>query len=193
MAAMGLDRVSKWTAAATRGRLTPGAVALAPAVLLALIYVAALPYRTAVESKIQHDIEDKVRTKAGAYLGQVVKPGETVITESSGYLGYDTNGTWYDFPGLESPKVLDTIRKGKAEHARAADSLVGIANLMRPDWLVLRPPEADYMNLLFPDLLGNYREVREFSVPDSNQYEVSAGGFSVLDLDRTFTVYRRID
>ena len=49
------------------------------------------------------------------------------------------------------------------------------------------------MNLLFPGLLGNYRVVREFSVPDSNQYEISAGGFSVLDLDRTFTVYRRID
>src|SRR4029078_2406748 len=84
-------------------------------------------------------------------------------------------------------------RKGEAEHARAADSLVGIADLMRPDWLVLRPPEAEYMNLLFPGLLGNYRGVREFSVPDSNQYEISAGGFSVLDLDRTFTVYRRID
>jgi hypothetical protein len=193
MAAVGLDRVSKWTATATRGRLTPGAVALAPAVLLAVIYVAALPYRMAVESKIQHDIEDKVRTKAGEYLGQVVKPGQTVVTESSGYLGYDTNGTWYDFPGLESPRVLDTIRKGKAEHARAPDSLSGIADALRPDWLVLRPAEADYMALLFPDLLRNYRQVREFSVPDSNQYQVSAGGFSVLDLDRTFTVYRRID
>ena len=56
----------------TRGRGS------APAVLLALIYVAALPYRTAVESKIQHDIEDKVRIPAGDYLGQVVKPGQTV-------------------------------------------------------------------------------------------------------------------
>ena len=193
MAAVGLDRVSKWTAAATRGRLTPGAVALAPAVLLALIYVAALPYRTAVESKIQHDIEDKVRVKAGDYLGQVVKPGQTVTTESSGYLGYDTNGTWYDFPGLESPKVVETIRKGKAEHAKVADSLTGIADLLRPDWLVLRPPEADYVAAVFPDLLGNYRKVREFSVPDDNQYQVSAGGFSVLNLDRAFIVYRRID
>ena len=66
---------------------------------LALIYAAALPYRTALEAKIQHDIEDKVRTQAGDYLGQVVKPGQTVVTESSGYLGWDTNGTWYDSPG----------------------------------------------------------------------------------------------
>ena len=193
MAAVGLDRVSKWTAAATRGRLTPGAVALAPAVLLAAVYVAALPYRMAVESKIQHDIEDKVRVKAGDYLGEVVKPGQTVVTESSGYLGYDTNGTWYDFPGLESPTVLDTIRKGKAENATAADSLYGIADALRPDWLVLRPMEADYMSTVFPDLLKSYRQVRVFSVPDSNQYLVSAGGFSVLDLDRRFIVYRRID
>ena len=81
--------------------------------------VAALPYRTAVESKIQHDIEDKVHVKAGDYLGQVVRPGQTVTTESSGYLGYDTNGTWYDFPGLESPTVVDTIRKAGAENATA--------------------------------------------------------------------------
>ena len=62
-------------------------MAVIPAVALALIYAVALPYRTAVESKIQHDIEDKVRTKAGDYLGQVVKPGQSVTTESSGYLG----------------------------------------------------------------------------------------------------------
>jgi hypothetical protein len=192
MAAVGLDRVCKWTAAATRGRLTSAQVALAPAVVLALIYAAPLPYRTAVESKIQHDIEDKVRTKAGDYLGQVVKPGQTVITESSGYLGYDTNGTWYDFPGLESPKVLETIRKGEAEHVRAADSLEGIADLLRPDWLVLRPFETQAFAATYPDLLQKYRQVRVFSVP-SDGPEVSAGGFSVFNLDRTFIVYRRID
>ena len=72
---------------------------------------------------------------------------------------------------------METIRKGKAEHAKVADSLTGIADLLRPDWLVLRPPEADYVATVFPDLLGNYRKVREFSVPDDNQYQVSAGGF----------------
>jgi hypothetical protein len=193
MAAVGLDRVSRWTATATRGRLTPAAVALAPAVLLAGVYAAALPYRMTVESKIQHDIEDKVRVEAGAYLGQVVKPGQTVVTESSGYLGYDTNGTWYDYPGLESPTVLDTIRNREAEGAAAANSLSGIADALRPDWLILRPTEAAYTSTLFPDLLKSYRQVRVFSVPNANQFEVSAGGFSVLDLDRTFVVYRRID
>jgi hypothetical protein len=202
MAAVGLDRVSKWTAAATRGRLTPGAVALAPAVLLALIYAAPLPYRTALEGKIQHDIEDKVRTPAGQYLGQVVKPGQTVATESSGYLGYDTNGTWYDTPGLESRKVVETVRKAEAEGVRNADSLVGIAHLLRPDWLVLRPFERNAFNDTYPDLLRNYRQVRVFSVPSTDSEPniffgtaplVSAGGFSVFNLDRTFIVYRRID
>jgi hypothetical protein len=192
MAAVGLDRVCKWAAAATRGRLTPAQVALAPALALALLYAAALPYRTAVEAKIQHDIEDKVRTPAGEYLGEVVKPGQTVVTESSGYLGYDTNGTWYDHPGLESPKVVETIRKGEAEHVRAADSLVGIAHLLRPDWLILRPGEANAFAAIYPDLLRKYRQVRVFSVP-SDGPEVSAGGFSAFNLDRAFIVYRRID
>jgi hypothetical protein len=205
MAAVGLDRVCKWTAAATRGRLTPAAVALAPAILLAAVYVAALPYRMAVESKIQHDIEDKVRVKAGAYLGEVVKPGQTVVTESSGYLGYDTNGTWYDHPGLESPRVLEAIRKGEAEHVTAANSLAGIAHLLRPDWLVLRPCETNYFAATYPDLLPNYRRVRVFSTAGDlsgvgacgfspgSAPEVSAGGFSVSNGDRTFIVYRRID
>ena len=54
-----MDRGSHPRTAHTRGG------GFAPAVLLALIYAVALPYRTVVESKIQHDIEDKVRTKAG--------------------------------------------------------------------------------------------------------------------------------
>ena len=200
MAAVGLDRVCKWIAAVSRGRLRPAEVAVIPAVALALIYAVALPYRTAVESKIQHDIEDNVRTQAGDYLGQVVKPGQSVTTESSGYLGWDTNGTWYDFPGLESPTVVETIRKAESGHgqaqadaqARSPDSLLGIADLLRPDWLVLRPGEADGMALLYPDLMRSYRKVREFSVPDTGG-PVTAGGFSVLNLDRAFIVYRRID
>ena len=200
MAGVGLDRVCKWIAAVSRGRLRPAEVAVIPAVALALIYAVALPYRTAVESKIQHDIEDNVRTKAGDYLGQVVKPGQSVTTESSGYLGWDTNGTWYDFPGLESPTVVETIRKAESGHgqaqadaqAKSPDSLLGIADLLRPDWLVLRPGEADGMALLYPDLMRSYRKVREFSVPDTGG-PVTAGGFSVLNLDRAFIVYRRID
>ena len=48
------------------------------------------------------------------------------------------------------------------------------------------------MALLYPDLMRSYRKVREFSVPDTGG-PVSAGGFSVFNLDRAFIVYRRID
>ena len=111
VAGVGLDRTCRWVSTASSGRLSPAAIAAVPAVLLALVYVTALPFRTVVEARVQHDVEDKVRDPLGRYLGEVVKPGETITSESSGYVGYYTNATLYDFPGLESPKVVSILQK----------------------------------------------------------------------------------
>jgi hypothetical protein len=195
MAAIGLDRVCGWLAAISRGRLRAAEVALVPAVLLAIVYAMALPYRTAVEAQIQHNIEDKVRQPLSTYLGQVVKPGQSLSSESAGYVGYDTNGTLYDFPGLESKTVVDAFRKAKAEHAPGVpDSLAGIAYLLHPDWLVLRPWEADVLVQQYPKVAQQYHEVRRFNVPGgaAGAFEsVSAEGFDVFNVDRDFIVYRR--
>jgi hypothetical protein len=193
MAAIGLDRISIWLAAASRNRFRPAEVALVPAVLLALVYAMVLPYRTVVEARVQHDIEDKVRQPLGEYLGQVVKPGESITSESSGYVGWETNGTLYDYPGLESTSVVDAIRKAEAAHAQGfPDSLAGIAHLLRPDWLVLRPWEAKAFPVWYPGIMRNYTEVRRFSVPGGRE-PISFEGFSILNIDRTFIVLRRKD
>ena len=94
--------------------------------LLALVYVAALPFRTVVEARVQRDIEDKVRDPLGRYLGEVVKPGETITSESSGYVGYYTNATLYDFPGLESPRVVSALQKA-SDGGLPVHSLLSIA------------------------------------------------------------------
>jgi hypothetical protein len=190
MAAVGLDRVCKWVSAAVGGRFTPGELALVPAVVLALVYAMALPYRTVVEARVQHDIEDKVRAQVGRYLGQVVKPGQTITSESSGYVGYDTNGAMYDYPGLESRKVVDAIRMAEANHAPGfPDSLMGIVALLHADWLVLRPWEADALAAWYPDVAKQYRPVRRFSVPGGRS-PITFQGFSVLNIDRSFIVFR---
>ena len=132
-----------------------------------------------------------MRDPLGRYLGEVVKPGQTITSESSGYVGYYTNGTLYDWPGLESTTVVDAIRRGKtADPNGFANSLAGITQMLRPDWLVLRPGEAEIFAVFHPQILGNYRRVREFSVP-GEQSLVSAQGFSVYNVDRDFIVYRR--
>jgi hypothetical protein len=191
MAAIGLDRVSKWVAGAIKGRFTAAELAMVPAVLLALVYALALPYRTAVEVRVQHDIEDKVRAKVGTYLGEVAKPGDTITTESSGYVGWDTNATLYDYPGLESPTVLDAIRRAEENHAPGfPDSLMGIVDLLRADWLVLRPWEADALRAWYPEVAKEYRPVRRFSVP-GGRAPITVEGFSVLNIDRSFIVFRK--
>jgi hypothetical protein len=188
VAGVGLDRTCRWVSSASRERLSPATVAAVPAVLLALVYVTALPFRTVVEARVQHDVEDKVRDPLGRYLGEVVKPGETITSESSGYVGYYTNGTLYDFPGLESPTVVSTLQDAR-DGDPPVHSLVSLAAVLHSDWLVLRPWEAPAPAGTSPEAAPEYTEVRRFSVPSKGP--ISFHGFEVDNIDRDFIVYRR--
>jgi hypothetical protein len=189
LAVVGLDRVCKWLSAATRNRFTPAQVAVLPTLLLALAYVAPLPYRTAAEHRIQAGIEDKVRDPLGRYLGEVARHGQTIGSESSGYVGYDTNATLYDYPGLESPTVVSALEKARAG-GHPVLPVVGVAALLHPDWLVLRPVEAQLLAGWYPDTARRYTQVRRFSVPE-DQGTVSVRGFDVTVFDEDFIVFRR--
>jgi hypothetical protein len=189
MAAVGLDRVAKWAAARTRGRFTAAELVAVPAILLALVYAMALPYRTAVEEQVQRDIEDKVRQPLGEYLGEVTKPGDTLTSESSGYVGYDTNATLYDYPGLESTTVVDVLRKAK-DSGHPVLPVVGNIHLLHPDWVVLRPNEARLFAQWYPEDARQYEPVRRFSVP-GGQDPICVEGFCQRDIDRDFIVFRR--
>jgi hypothetical protein len=189
VAGVGLDRTCRWVSAASTGRFSPATVAAVPAVLLALVYAAALPFRTVVEARVQHDIEDKVRDPLGRYLGEVVKPGETITSESSGYVGYYTNATLYDFPGLESPTVVGILQKAR-DGDLAVHSLLSLAAVLHSDWLVLRPGEAPAPAGTSPEAAPQYTEVRRFSVPGAPA-PISFHGFDVNNIDRDFIIYRR--
>jgi hypothetical protein len=188
LAGIGLDRICRWIPTASRGRLSPAMVAATPAVLLALVYATALPFRTDAEAHIQHGIEDKVRDPLGRYLGEVVKPGETIASESAGYVGYYTNGTLYDYPGLESPRVVSALQRAD-DSGHPVFPIVGNAVLLNPDWLVLRPSEADVLTAAYPETARRYTEVRRFSVPGGT-VALLVHGFDVANFDRDFIVYR---
>jgi hypothetical protein len=164
-----------------------------PALLLALVYAWPLPYRTVIEDRVQHDIENKVRDPLGRYLGEVVRPGQTIASESSGYVGYYTNGTLYDWPGLESTKVVSALRDAK-ESGHPQVLVVGVVNLLHPDWLVLRGGLATFA-AGYPETARHYTEMRHFSVPGADASSpwgsICAGGFCDTNVDRYFAVFHR--
>jgi hypothetical protein len=188
VAAVGLDRLCQWLSAATRVRFSAAQVAVLPALLLALAYIAALPYRTVAERRIQ-GIEDNVRDPLGRYLGEVTNTGQTIGSESSGYVGYYTNATLYDYPGLESPTVVSALEQA-SERGQPVLPVVGVAHLLHPDWLVLRPVEARTLADWYPDAARQYTQVRRFSDPGA-QATVSVGGFDQTVFDGDFIVFRR--
>jgi hypothetical protein len=196
LAAAGLDRVTRLLAAALSRivTVTPSQLAALPVVCLALAYAIQLPFSIPLEARVQHDIEDKVRVPLGEYLGQVVKPGQTITSESSGYVGYYTNGTLYDFPGLVSTTAVDAERRVDANWwdpgplGPATPEL--LARVLHPDWLVLRSPEVARMVQRYPDILRQYRPVRRFQV-SAAQSSLSLGGLSLANPDRAFIVFRR--
>ena len=118
-----------------------------------------------------------------------MKPGETITTESSGYVGYYTNGTLYDYPGLESPTVVSALEKAK-ESGHPALPRRGHRPLLHPDWLVLRPGEAQLLAGWYPETARQYTEVRRFSVP-GGQAPICVHGFCVNNVDRDFILFRK--
>jgi hypothetical protein len=67
---------------------------------------------------------------------------------------------------------------------------MGIVALLRADWLVLRPWEADALRTWYPEVAKQYRPVRRFSVP-GGRAPITVEGFSVLNIDRSFIVFRK--
>jgi hypothetical protein len=198
LAGVGLDRVAKWSAAALRGRIGVKAAYLAavPALCLAAVYTWPLPLSIPLEARVQHKIEDRVRVQLGQYLGQVVKPGQSLTSESSGYVGWYTNGTLYDFPGLVSKTVVKRLDAIGAHSwavpgpLRTLRSPQLIAAVLRPDYLILRPPELTLFRRLYPDAARLYSPVRQFAVSQSAT-RLKFGGLVLTNADRDFIVLRR--
>jgi hypothetical protein len=188
LAAAGLDRIASLISGALRGRVSlSGAQLVAvPAVVLALAYAIQLPYAIPLEARVQNDIEDQVRVPLGQYLGRVVPPGQTLASESSGYVGYYTNGTLYDYPGLVSTTVVDSLR---AHPSYKFHGVAGVSALLRPDWLILRPGDEVALKSAYPQVAREYRLARRFRAPGFTSLD--EGGLTVANADSDFLVLRR--
>ena len=176
LAAAGLDRLTR--------RAATWMVAV-PATALALAFAMHIPFTFPLERTIQHDIEDRVRVQMGDYLAEVAGPGDTMGSESAGYVAYDTNATLYDYPGLTSPAVVDALE----DPAPHQIGIYGVAQLLHPDWLILRPDEYEHMTEADPETASLYEPARTFKVPGE---PLSQWGLDVYNIDREFVVLHRV-
>lgn len=175
LVAAGLQRMSVRTPALAKG-LT---VALVASV------AAPFPFTTALEARIQQEVENGVRQPVGLYLGDVMSPSEEFMAESAGYFGYYSRRTIWDQPGITSPTSYAVTRTLPPEDRRVE----GLVNALRPDWAVLRPMEWARLERDFPGAARCYVATRSFGV--SGRDRIGWGALEKVTLDWSYTVYRR--
>lgn len=130
-------------------------------------------------------IEHGHRREIGLWLRSHAAPGDRVYLEPLGYIGYYSELKMYDYPGLCSPEVVAAHRAGFQPHA-------GLIHALQPEWLVLRPFEAQGVAIDRPQLFKQeYEFVRLFTAwPEVNAIKVLPGREYLL-LDAQFLLYHR--
>jgi hypothetical protein len=129
-------------------------------------------------------IDSGTRRKIGEWLRAHAEPGDRVFLEPLGYIGYFSGLKTYDFPGMSSREMVDAIRRVGGDWALLIDFL-------SPEWLVLRPIEADRVTHSYPTLLtSTYHQVQEFNVLDQVK-ALDVHGRPCLEFDSCFRVFRR--
>ena len=184
LVALGLQRMSS-------------SISLAPktvAVALSVAFAVHMPLSFGVESKVQ-SVENQVRTNAGLYLKSNVQPGQSVVSESAGYIGFFGDVNLHDYPGLTSRTSVRALQALPTDRRGLAD----LVSVLKPDWLVMRPWELALFRARYPDIASQYQEAKVFEISgvpegelDSQGARVDFGGYAVTDVDAKFTILKRI-
>jgi hypothetical protein len=131
----------------------------------------------------QREIEWGVRARVGLWLAENVAPSETVYSESLGYFGFFGQRHMLDWPGLVSPRVVETRRKGN-------NHLIQAMAALQPDWIVVRPDEmASAMQ--HPEIRSHYKVAKIFRTSRGLSDYASLPGIGYLKVDEVFVVLER--
>lgn len=118
-----------------------------------------------VQIRADQETEERLRKPIGLALKEIVKPGERVMLEPIGYIGYFSGARILDAVGLVSPEVIPYYRQG------AVSPYLDLMHDLKPEWVLLRAGEyADSLNAAVPPdraLLAHYRMFRTFSDPSA--------------------------
>jgi hypothetical protein len=135
----------------------------AVAILIVMAGLAMLPRERSLIAADQR--QDEALLKAtGLMLRDVVKPGETLMLEPIGWIGYYSRARILDAVGLVSPEIIPYFRPG------AVSPYLDIMAGLRPEWVLLRSGEyEDAIRAAVPPdrgLLTNYALVRTIPNPE---------------------------
>lgn len=119
------ELAAKWS-----GRAVPAALAVL--ILLGIAHLSTVVR----EVSVSQQLEDEVRKPVGLWLKSHMSPGERVMLEPIGYIGYYSRQRVLDVIGLVSPEVLISYR-----NKEVSDPKADIINRLRPEWLCLRASE----------------------------------------------------
>jgi hypothetical protein len=163
-------------------------------VLLAIAFAAPLIWVFPMEVRIQKDIENHVRKQMGLWLHAHVPPGQTVTSESAGYISYYGRVKLYDWPGLTSNASYNAMKK----LPQAQDQLLSVVRILKPDWIVFRPSELASFRTTLPALAARYHVVKSFQTrpyPIGKPLPPTAPGAGpgVFELDQWGMKERNID
>lgn len=142
---------------------------------------------TAVEMRRnQAIIEYGSRRPIGIWLHDHARPGDTVMLEPLGYIGYYSGLKMLDYPGLSAPEVTRAIKQG-------AKGWAALASAFQPDWLVLRPSEAQQVVGNNPaEFWKDYRSVAEVNARDRIAGYAFYPGRGLALTDSDFVIYHRV-
>jgi hypothetical protein len=132
----------------------------------------------------QSEIENGTRMQVGLWLKDHVRAGERVYLEPLGYIGYFSEAKMLDYPGLVAPEVVQARRE------RPRD-FVTVGMRLRPEWMVLRPEEAERMSSETETFDDAYELMKVFDArPRLQECHDMPGNEYVLG-DAVFQVYKR--
>ena len=135
----------------------------------------------------QREIEEGTRKQIGLWLRDNARsPRDSVFVEPLGYIGFYSQLKMLDTPGLCAPEVVAAEKKLKTTR------IDKVIPEVKPDWLVLRPPEAAFLQSITPRLLSEeYSEAKVFDASPRLASYAWLPGRGYLQYDEKFTVFRR--
>ena len=168
--------------------LTQRSKALSAGVTVALVLMFAVPtfWSWPLERRIQRDIETHVRAAVGEYLATNMRPGDSVALEPPGFMGLAlADRNILDFPGITSGQAANVLERRPPSERLLATLVVDA----KPEWVVMRPKEVEWFELLYPEVAAEYDEVARFAAPPG--LSLSFHGLQDRSIDTRFVVLRR--
>ncbi|MGA2915550.1 MAG: hypothetical protein ABSE89_05945 [Sedimentisphaerales bacterium] len=133
----------------------------------------------------QREVEDGNRKKIGLWLREhAASLSDSVFLEPLGYIGYFSQLKMLDYPGLCAPEVI------AAQKMLQSSSWAMLIRQLHPNWLVLRPEEANTIYRADPSLTQQYLQAKIFDASKRIESYHWLPGRGYLTHDQTFIVFR---